>query len=665
MGSSILSIGITGLQAAQAGLVTTGHNISNASTPGYSRQSIVQGTNPALYTGSGYFGQGTNVETVKRTYSQFLNNQVLAADTTYQQLQTYSDQISQVDDLLGDTTAGLSSALQDFFTGVQAVAASPSSVPARQSMLSQADALSNRFQALYSRLDDMRSQSSSQISASVDQINNLASQIGQLNQQIIYAGNLGANTPPNDLLDARDNLISQLNQQVRVSTTQNQDGSVNVYIGNGQPVVIGSQVGKLTTGPSNEDVSKLAVGIVLPNGGSQELPDSAISGGQLAGLLTFRTQGIDLAENSLGRIAISMTQTLNAQNQLGQDLNGNLGGNIFKPLSGNVVYPNQPKNSGSATIDVPITSASDLTTSDYSLVYSATNTFQLVRRSDGQTWTATGTDPSDALNNLLGAVPSQGFSFNMTGTPNVGDSFLIQPTRLAASEFGTAITDTSLIAAAAPITTAAANTNTGTGSVDLGSVTSVANLAGTPPALTLPVTVTYSGGNLTGFPAGFPVTVTQQNGTSTTYAAGTPVPYTDGARIDFAGVGFTISGQPANGDSFSVQANTNGVSDNRNAVLLGQLQQAKTTNGGTASYETAYAQLVSQIGSQTRTAQVTATSQQTVLQQATDARDSLSGVNLDEEAANLIRYQQAYQASGKVLEIASKLFDTILSVASS
>ena len=663
MASSILSIGISGLNAAQAGLVTTSHNISNASTAGYSRQSIVQGTNIALFSGSGYYGQGTNVETIKRTYSQFLNNQVLAADTRYQELQTYSDQISQIDDLLGDSTAGLAPALQDFFTGVQSVASSPNSVPARQSMLSQADALSSRFQSLYARLDEMRSQSSAEISSSVEEINNLAQQIGQLNQQIIYAGNLGANTPPNDLLDARDQLITQLNQQVRVTQMPNSDGSVNIFVGNGQPLVMGNQVGKLTTGPSNEDVSKLAVGIVLPTGGSQELPDSAISGGKLSGLLTFRTQGIDLAENSLGRIAMSLTETFNAQNRLGQDLNGNLGGDLFKPLSGTVVYPNQPKNTGTAQLDVPITSANDLTTSDYSLVYTATNTFQLVRRSDGQTWTATGADAQTALANVLAAAPTQGFSLNMSGTPNVGDTFLIEPTRNAAAQFGTATSDTSAIAAAAPITTAAASTNTGTGNIDLGSVTSVANLAGSPPALTLPLTINYSGGNLTGFPAGFPVTVTQADGTSTTYAAGASVPYTDGARIDFAGIGFSITGTPANGDSYTVQANTGGVSDNRNAVLLGKLQQAKTTNGSSASYESAYAQLVSQIGSQTRTAQVTAASQQTVLQQATDARDSLSGVNLDEEAANLIRYQQAYMASGKVMEIASKLFDSILAIA--
>ncbi len=663
MGTSLLSIGITGLNAAQAGLVTTGHNISNQATPGYSRQNVIQSANPALYGGTaGFYGQGVSVDTVKRAYNQYLGGQVLTADTRFQELQTYAEQMGQVNNLLGDTTAGLPPALQGFFSGVQAVAdpSNTSSNAARQSMMSQGQALASTFQSLYGRLNELRGLTSTEINSSVDTINDAAKQIGLLNQQIVFAGNLGAGTP-NDLLDARDALVAQLNQQVRVTQLQNDDGSVNIFIGNGQPLVLKDQVNQLTTGPSGHDVSKLTVSIVMPNG-TQELPETAISGGQLSGLLSFRSQGIDTAQNSLGRIAIALTDTFNAQNRLGLDLNGKFGGDIFKPLSGQTVYPNQPKNTGTAQISVPITDASSLTTSDYSLTYSVANIFQLVRRSDGQAWTATGTDASDALAKVLVNAPNQGFSLNMSGTPNVGDSFLIEPTRLGAANFDLALTDPSQIAAAAPIATAAANTNTGTGKIDPGSVSSVANLTGSTPALSLPVNLTFSGGALTGFPTGFDVTVTQPDGTNTVYPKpATSVSYANGAKIDFAGVSFSIQGQPANGDSFSVQANTNAVGDNRNAVELGKLQQAKTI-GGTASYESSYAQLVSQIGTQTRTAQVSAAAQQSVLQQATDARDSYSGVNLDEEAANLIRYQQAYQASGKVMEVASKLFDTILSI---
>jgi len=391
------------------------------------------------------------------------------------------------------------------------------------------------------------------------------------------------------------------------------------------------------------------------------LPDAAFSGGKLAGLLNFRSESLDSVQNGLGRLALGITETFNAQHRLGQDLNGALGGDYFQPLAGRTIYPNSPSNTGTAQIDVPITNASDLTTSDYSLTYTAANTFQLVRRSDAQVWTASGATPAAALAAVLAAAPSQGFSMTLSGAPAVGDSFTIQPTRAAADQFAVAIKDPRLIAAAAPIRTLATNANTGTASITQGVVSDVTNLA-PPPALTLPLTFTYSGGNVSGFPAGFPITVTQPNGSSTSYPAGGPIPYSDGAQIAFGGVSFTISGTPNNGDTFKMERNPGGVSDNRNAVLLGQLQQVKTLIGNSASYEAAYSQLVGEIGSRTREVQVTSESQKVVAERAKDAQQSLVGVNLDEEAANLIRYQQAYQAAGKVMQVASTLFNEILAI---
>lgn len=663
MGNSVLAIGISGINAAQAGLVTTGHNISNASTDGYSRQQIVQGTNVPMFSGSGYFGQGTNVQTVKRAYNSYLDQQVLTANSSYNELDTYYTQIKQIDDLFGDPSAGLSPAIQSFFDGVQGVAAAPSSIPARQSMLAQSQALVSRFQTLNGRIDELRGLVGGEISGTVTEINSTAKQIGELNQRIIYASNIGGGQPPNDLLDQRAALISQLNDQARVTTIPNDDGSVNVFIGNGQPLVIRSDVATLTAQPSREDLSRTVVAIQLPSGGGQELPDSAFSGGKLSGLLSFRSQSLDTVQNSLGRLALGITQTFNAQHQLGQDLNGALGGNYFTPLAGSTVYPNSPANTGTAQISVPITSVSDLTTSDYSLTYSAANTFQLVRRSDSTVWTATGATPAAALSAVLAAAPAQGFSMSLSGTPAVGDSFLIQPTRTAASQFSVAVSDPRLIAAAAPIRTAATNANTGTAQISPGVVSSVASL--TPPAtLTLPTTLTYNAGKITGFPAGFPITVTTPAGASTSYPAGAAVTYSDGATIAFGGISFTISGTPNNGDSFTVDNNTSGVADSRNAVLLGQLQQAKTLIGKSASYADTYAQLVGDIGSRTREMQVTSESQKVVAEQAKNAQQSLVGVNLDEEAANLVRYQQAYQAAGKVMQVASTLFNQILALGS-
>lgn len=661
MGSSVLNIGISGLSAAQAGLVTTGHNIANASTPGYSRQSIVQGTNVPVFSGVGYFGQGTNVETVKRAYNDYLTQQVRSADARYQELNAHYEQVKQIDDLFGDPAAGLSPSIQDFFRGVQEVAAGPNSAPARQSMLSQANALVSRFETLNTRLDELRTLVGGEIAGAVVEINSFARQVAELNQRIIVAGNIGSGQPPNDLLDQRNDLIAQLNQQVGVSVLENEDGSVNVFVGNGQPLVVRSTVSELTTQPSNDDISRLAVGIKLPNGQSQQLSEAALAGGKLTGLLAFRRESLDEVQNALGRIAIGLTETFNAQHRRGQDLNGALGTDFFVPLQGKTIYPNNPVNGGTAQIDVPISNVADLTTSDYTLSYIAANTYQLVRRADSQVWTAAGTDPTDALNQLMAAVPSQGFSLTLAaGTPNVGDSFLIQPTRFGAQEIATAFTEPGQIAAASPIRTRVPNSNTGTANIDQGTVTDVSNLV-PPAALALPLSLTFSGGNLSGFPAGFDVSVTAPDGTVTNYAAPVgAVTYVDGGKIAFAGVTVTISGKPGAGDVFSLEANTAGVADSRNAVALGALQQARTLVGGGASYQSAYAQLVSEIGANTREVQVTSEAQAKVLERTQDAQGALSGVNLDEEGANLIRYQQAYQASGKVMEIASRLFDEIL-----
>ncbi|WP_417071097.1 flagellar hook-associated protein FlgK [Niveibacterium terrae] len=664
MGNSILSVGITGLSAAQAGLITTSHNIANASTDGYSRQSIVQTTNTPMFSGVGYFGQGTTLSTVKRSYDDFLNTQVMTADARYQELDTYYTQIKQVDDLFGDSTAGLSPALQGFFTGVQKVAAGTDVIPSRESMLSGASVLQSRFKSLDSRLNELRDLVGNDIKSSVTEINSLAKQVGELNQRIIYAANIGSGQPPNDLLDQRDELVSKLNEQVQVSTQANNDGSINVFIGNGQPLVIGSVTSELTADTSKDDISRVAVGIKLPSGQQLELSEAGFSGGKLSGLLSFRSQTLDPTQNALGRIALSITETFNAQHKLGQDLDGNLGKDFFTPLKGTTIYPNSPANAGDATIDVGITSASDLTTSDYSLSYTAANTFQLVRRSDGQVWTGSGANPTSALASVMSAAGNQGFSLTMTATSlSVGDHFTIEPTRTASAQFSVAITDPRQIAAAAPIRTTATSGNTGTGKIDAGSVQNTTNIA----TLQAGVTLTYAAGSpgtVSGFPAGFPITVTSPTGVVTSYAAGSTIPYSDGSKLSFAGATVTLSGAPKDGDTFSIGANPKGVADSRNAVLLGALQTEKTMIGDGASYSSAYAQLVASIGAKTREMEVTSTSQKNVLEQTQTAKDSVSGVNLDEEASNLIRYQQAYQASGKVMEVASKLFDQILAIAS-
>lgn len=638
MGSSVFNIGVSGLAAAQAGLLTTGHNISNASTPGFNRQQIVQSTNTPQFTGAGYFGQGTNVTTVKRIYNQFLATQTLTAQTRLSELNAYADQIRQIDGLLADPSASLSAAFNDFFRGVHEVAANPASIPARQSMLSMAQALVGRFQSVDGRLNEIRDGVDTQLTSTIADINSYATQIAELNQRIILAQAAGPGQPANDLLDQRDQLISQLNQQVRVTTLTESDGSLSVFVGNGQVVVVGSQSFGLTTMQSGEDASRMTIGITLPGGGSAAMPETMLTGGTLGGLLAFRRESLDEAQNALGRIAIGLAETFNAQHRLGQDLTGAIGGNFFAAPSPQVIYPNNPLNGGTAAIGVAVASANNLTTSDYRLTANGGGNYTLTRLSDNATIFAASALPQTV----------EGLTISLAaGAANAGDTFLIQPTRAAATDIAVALSDARSIAAAAPIRTAASNSNTGTGSVSAGSVN------GPPPVnanLTQTVTITFDN----------PPTTFDVSGTGT--GNPTNVAFTAGGNISYNGWTVQISGTPAAGDVFTISANSAGVSDNRNALLLAGLQTGKTLAGGSASYQSAYAQIVSDVGNKTREIQVTATAQESVLKQAEDAQQSLSGVNLDEEAANLLRYQQAYQASGKMIEIASKLFDTLLSM---
>ena len=629
MATNIFGIGITGLQAAQAGLITAGHNISNANTPGYTRQQVDFSNKIPLGTGNGFFGNGVDIVTVHRLYSQFLSNEVLTASTQSNSLDAYYSQIQQLDNLLADPSAGLSPALQDFFTAVQGVATTPNVPSSRQALLSSAEALKSRFQVINQRLTDLREGINADVSATAQEISNLATQIADLNQRIIVARSATGGQPPNDLLDQRDRLIADLNKDIRATVVVQDDGAYNVFIGSGQPLVAGTLSYSLATLRDPLDPTKLTIGYRTPSGIVQ-LPEGTLSGGKLGGLLAFRSEALDPTQNALGRVAITLAQTFNAQHQLGQDLNGQLGTDLFS-IGSPQVNANL-NNTGNAVIAAAFdaTNVGGLTTSDYRVSYDGAN-YTLTRLSDNTTQS-------------FATFPQSGDGFTLSlssGAASVGDTFLIRPTVAGASTLGVAIADPAKIAAAAPVRTAQGIANTGTGKISAGAV----NLL--DPNLQQPVTITFTSATT------FDVT-----GTGTGNPTG--VSYTAGQNITFNGWTLQISGAPAAGDRFSIGPNPGGSGDNRNALALASLQTAKILNGGTASYQGAYASLVSQVGTQTRQAQVTSSAQAAVLEQSQTAQQSYSGVNLDEEAANLIRFQQAYQASGKVLQIGSTLFDTLL-----
>jgi flagellar hook-associated protein 1 FlgK len=526
-------------------------------------------------------------------------------------------------------------------------------------MLSGAQSLVSRFQDLSDRLREIGSGVNKQIASEVTNINAMAREIAELNQRIITAEAAGGQTQPsNDLRDQRDQLMLELNKHINATAMEQKDGSYSVFFGNGQPLVVGRTANALVTAASDDDPTRMQVGMTTASGSVTMLPDTFIKGGALGGLLSFRTQSLDDTQNQLGLMAMGIASAFNDQHALGQDLSGAMGGNFFNLPTLNVIPNAQNFSPATGTVSLTLDDVSAMRASDYSLDYDGTN-YTLRRLSDNTTL-FTGTAAA------LTAAPIDGMTFAITGAPTAGDSFRLQPTRYAARDISVAITDARDIAAASPITTKTATANNGTAVISPGAVLE-------PVASVPSYTLNYdlASGELQGFPVGTSIDVTV-NGTTTNYVIGgavTGIPYTNGMTVEVDSDGlngndlqFGFTGTPQHGDSFTVGQSAANTNDNRNALALAKVQTDKVLLGGTASVESAYAQMVSLVGNKAREIDVNYESQSSLLEQAQLAVQSLSGVNLDEEAANLLRYQQAYQASAKIIDISGRLFDLLASL---
>jgi flagellar hook-associated protein 1 FlgK len=647
---SLLSIGKSGLFAAQAALATTGNNITNSNVDGYSREVVVQKTSLSMGGSYGYIGTGTEIAQVKRYSDEFLNAQVRTAQASASGLDAYQAQVSQIDNLLSDSTSGLSPALQDFFSAVQNLTGDRAGVPSRQALLTSADTLAARFQSMNGRLEEIRKGVNTQITSSITQINTYASQIASLNDQIgkLSAGN--TLNQPNDLLDQRDQLIMELNKQVKATVVQGDNNSVTVSIGSGQPLVVGSNSFQLAAVNSPTDQTRVDVGYVT---GAKTLAinEGALQGGALGAALDFRSNSLDPAQNAFGRVAIALAQTFNDQHALGLDANGNPGGAFFT-IPNAEVTKNVGNNITSTTaISVSVSDATQLTTSDYKVDYDGTN-YNVVRLSDNKK-TVIAPFPQTTPQTI------DGLQFSVSGSAAAGDNFLVRPTINGAASIKVALTDVSQVAAAAPIATSVPLTNTGTAVISAGSVDK--NYLTAPLSGQVDIQYDAATKTLGGFPATQPVTMTTVGGVTTSYPAGTNVPYADGASYVVGGMHFTLSGAPNNGDTFTIARNT-GVGDTRNASLLGDLQSKNILDNSSATYQSAYATLVSTVGNKTQEVQVNSKAADAQLQQSQAAAQNVSGVNLDEEAANLLKYQQAYQACSKVMQVADTIFNSLLSI---
>jgi len=544
MTTNIYSIGQSALAAAQAAQATTGHNISNATTAGYNRQVVVQSTAGAINYGYGFVGQGTNIAEIKRIYDGFLAKQVMSSQTAASSMDSYSEQIGQINNVVADASAGLSPALQGFFSSLQNLSSTPNNDGARQSVLSSGQSLVSRFQSLNDQVAKSRTNVNSQITSSVDTINAYARQIQTLNQSIIKSSS-STGAAPNDLLDQRDQAIADLNKIVKVTTVRQDSGALSVFVGNGQPLVLGDTVSALVATPATNDPTRLQISYQTS---VQKIliPDGAFIGGTLGGVLQYRSETLDQTQNSLGRLAIALGTSFNAQHKLGQDQNGKVGTDFFK-IASPVVYGDR-KNSAAASLNATITDASQLSTSDYSLAYDGSK-YTFTRVSDGKQTVV----DSAAIAGGKFPVTIDGVTY-AAPTMSAGDRFMIKPTVAGAALFGMAIDKTQLVAAGTPVLTSGnavtdmglvTTGNTGTGVITAATV----DKASFTPNSTQAYTYSAASGSLSASPAAA-VAVTTNDGVTTRYAAGAAIPYSAGATISSGGVSFVLSGTPADGDTY-------------------------------------------------------------------------------------------------------------------
>jgi flagellar hook-associated protein 1 FlgK len=627
--ADLLNTSISGLLAFQRALDTTSHNISNVNTVGYSRQIAEMATRQAQQSGSGWVGNGVDVTTVKRAYDDFLATQTRTSSSSFQQADAFATQAGRLNNLFGDSSTGMTASLQKFINAVQSVADTPTSIPARQTLLSEAESLAQRLQSYDTSLRGFDAQANAQLDSEASQITAIAKSVAKLNSEISnsYAR---SGQPPNDLMDQRDQLLDQLATHVNVNVVKQSDNTVSVFIGNGQPLVVGQVAANLATTADPFDATRKVMSFQTPSG-SVDI-SSSLSGGTLGGTLDFRNQMLDPARNSLGRLAVGLTEVMNAQHNAGMDLNGALGGDFF--TTGGVGVTESAGNAGSASVAATrITgSAGALTTTDYILT-STSGGWTLQRTDTGAAVTMTGTGTS------VDPFIADGLSLVVSGTASTGDRFQIKPTADAVAGLQVLITDPDEIAVAAPIVTGAASGNTGNGKISAGEVTDATNAQ-----LRSPVTIQFTSATQ--------YTVT---GDPTVYT------YTSGTDINANGWRVQVSGSPVAGDSFTVRDNVSGSGDNRNALKLAQVLNQPVLNGGSASLSAAAGQFVGNIGVQTNQAQVSSAAQKVVYDEGVSALQSVSGVNLDEEAANLVRYQQAYMAAAQMIRVADTLFQTVLS----
>ncbi|MEE4959985.1 flagellar hook-associated protein FlgK [Pseudomonas alliivorans] len=682
---SLISIGLSGINASSAAINTIGNNTANVDTAGYSRQQVMTTASAQINIGLGvgYIGTGTTLSDVRRIYNSYLDSQLQSSTALKADATAYSGQATKTDQLLSDSTTGVAAQLTDFFTKLQSVASSATQASSRSAFLTQAASVSGRFNSVAAQLTSQNDNVNAQLNTFTLQANELTKQIAGLNKQITQAS--AGNTTPNSLLDSRNEAVRKLNELVGVKVVEN-NGNYDVYTGTGQSLVSGANAYTMSATPSAAD--PLQYSLQITYGQTKTDITSVVSGGSIGGLLRYRADILVPAANELGRVAMVLADQMNSQMSQGIDSKGNFGSGLYTSInSADAILQRSTGNvnnsTGSGNLGVTIKDTSKLTADDYEVTFSDTNNYTIRRLPNGE---------SVGTGALSDNPPKQfdGFSMSLSGNAvAAGDIFKVTPTRNGASGIAVALTDPKDIAAAAPLTAAAGTSNSGTGGFTQPVVATKSDIYDTAQTAdlrnalktTTPMKLVMGAASTTGVQSYSLVDATgaavlDQNGNAVSgsiiqgqnnqlklsigYTNTTTTPNT---RTAFE-VEMTLSGSPIVNDTFSISLTGAGSSDNRNALAMINLQTSKSVGvtGGSVgtSLSGAYADIVSVVGTRTAQAKSDVTANESVLATAKAARDSVSGVSLDEEAANLIKYQQYYTASSQIIKAAQTIFSTLI-----
>ncbi len=696
--ADLLQIGLSGLNVSQTGLTTTGHNIANINNKSYARQVMTADTLGAQRVGNAFYGNGAQVKAIERQYDQFAYKENLINTTNYKFYETRYLQAQQLDSLLTSEDTSVSADMLTMFSSMNAVADHPNTLEARKVLLRDASNMTSTFNRLHDQMQLQYDSLNDDINKTVTQLNTLANSLSEVNNSILSALGGDASRTANDLFDQRDELVRQVSEIANVSVVHQANGMVNVSIGTGQPLVLGSQATTFGIESGNPDPQH--IGLVIDNGVAKIPLDGSVLGGKLQSLFEFRDQVLEPGMNVLGLNALAIAHSINEQQKQGQDLDGEIGSPLFTDFNSVTIEHGRVLSHGdglgTATMGVRIDDLGSLSGNEFELEVTSFNAgppqliqFTMTDKTTGKVQTLPAAGPLDLSTNQRLDVPGEGFSIGIDNISpvdpvQVGKTFTLRPTRTAAQDIAVLTTDPRKVAAAdAQVKVTTTSTNSGSGELTVKSINSPADAM--YPTKDNPYTVAFTGvaagpptvyqyemrdknGVAMTVPPGASYTVTDATGAALTLNPGDPMtglgivldPLTQRQSVNLAGITLELDGKPASGDSFVLSFNETADGDNRNALVIASLQNQKILKGGKQTFQDNYAAMGSEMGSVSKNAKTSMAASEALLEQSSIRVLATAGVSLDEEAANLVKFQQSYSASARVITVAGELFSTLL-----